>query len=71
MHGVKKWLKYCWGVQSKTLLKIDAEIQDSNLSNADIFVPDVRGRGISWLLFVQQLFQSENNKSLVSYHKIT
>lgn len=56
MHGVKKWLKYCWGVQSKTRLKIDAEIQDSNLSNADIFVPDVRGRGIPWLLFVQQPF---------------
>lgn len=32
----------------------------------DIFVPDARGKGMSWLLFVQQLFQTANNKSLVS-----
>jgi len=29
-------------------------------------VPDARCKGISWLMFVQQLFQTANNKDLVS-----
>ena len=66
MHGVKNGLSTAGKCKAKHDLKSTPKLK-TLIYQMQTYLCQMR----SWLLFVQQLFQTANNKSLVSYHKTT